>query len=137
MVGFTLHRKRTPSRFVLAMLFFGQLVLVVQGCLAADDLAPFARQNAHAMADMPMALTMPDCDKTKTTNPNLCLAALTQSDQAVAHHSGLDTPTVVSTVVALAPVDTGAPLARHALITTGIRPYAGPPASILFCSFQI
>lgn len=136
---FSLHRKRTISRFMLAMLFFGQLVLVVQGCLASDDLAPFARQNAQSMAmgDMQMAPTMPDCDKAKTTNPNLCLAALTQSDQAVAHHDGLAAPAIVPMAVSLVPVDAGAPLARHALITADIRPYARPPASILFCSFQI
>lgn len=125
---------------MLAMLFFGQLVLVVQGCLAADDLAPFARHGdtqSMTMGDMQMP-TMPDCDKTKTTNPNVCLAALTQSDQAIAHHNGLDTPAVPTVVVSLIPVDIGARPSRHSFRpSTDIRPYASPPASILFCSFQI
>lgn len=136
---FSLHRKRTVSRFMLAMLFFGQLVLVVQGCLASDDLAPFAPRNTHSMmmGDARMAPTMPDCDKTKTANPNLCLAALTQSDQAVSHHDGLSVPALVPVAVSLLPVDVDSPRARHPRVAIDIRPYPRPPASILFCSFQI
>lgn len=138
MAAFSLRGKRAISTFVLAMLFFGQFVLAVQGCLAADDLAPFARHSDMQSMTMSDMKSMPDCEKIKTSNPNGCLTALTQSDQAVAHHNELDTGAVPTVAVTLIPVDTGARPSRHSLQPrTDLKRYANLPTSILFCSFQI
>lgn len=112
---------RLVSALVAAMMCFGQTVFAMDSCLKP--------QAAAAMAVAEAA--MPDCDEMQTAAS--CVAQCTAGDQHAGH-----TVVAILDIAEMTPLTLSRPnkeLSASGRCHDVPQPTAGPPPSILFCSF--